>query len=115
MVIKLPEMGAVPAVDSPKPMKNNVHYIKRHPEFGGGDGGQSIAIVQVLPAQPGWCAVYSMPDGVKLRSPVALWALVQDEDGMEHLSAYCPGSREMTFMLADDFENFDGFEYAETK
>jgi hypothetical protein len=46
----------------------------------------------LLPAQPGWIAVYENPDGAK-RFPVLAWALCTTPDGEAEVMAMLPAAR----------------------
>lgn len=62
-------------------------------------------IISMVPAQPGWTVALNAGNGELLDpGPVAVWALVEDENGNQFIEGITPG-------IAIDWTMFDGVEY----
>jgi hypothetical protein len=63
-------------------------------------------IIQIVAAAPGWYAMYKQDDNSISYSPIACWALVQDEQGYLGIEGY--DGMEYISRAAEN-SNFEGY------
>jgi hypothetical protein len=72
-------------------------------------------IIQIIPAQPGTCAIYKdEATGKKDKDPVQIWALVETKDKIQCIVGFdAVGIQENE--CCEDAQNFSGYELRPTK